>query len=65
MFRDELEELSNDELYEYLKKVRVICHKLCNEEKVQVDPDWAQHVHPNNRLRVLRAIEIYLSSGKK
>ncbi|PAV89628.1 hypothetical protein WR25_16673 [Diploscapter pachys] len=50
MFRDELEELSNDELYEYLKKV---------------DPDWAQHVHPNNRLRVLRAIEIYLSSGKR
>ncbi|PAV69887.1 hypothetical protein WR25_04844 [Diploscapter pachys] len=50
MFRDKLEELSNDELYEYLKKV---------------DPDWAQHVHPNNRLRVLRAIEIYLSSGKR
>uniref|UniRef100_A0A0N5AXL8 C2H2-type domain-containing protein n=1 Tax=Syphacia muris TaxID=451379 RepID=A0A0N5AXL8_9BILA len=44
---DHLKDLSNDELYEYLKKI---------------DKCSADQVHKNNRLRVVRAIEIYEST---
>ena len=40
----------NAQLYEYLQ---------------QIDPESAQTLHPNNRQRVLRAIEIYEATGKK
>lgn len=42
--------LSNEELFEELKNM---------------DEESAETIHPNNRKRVLRAIEIYLESGKK
>ena len=41
---------SNEELYEELKSIDEIASK---------------NIHPNNRKRVLRAIQIYLESGKK
>ena len=45
----DLSEMSNDELYDYLKSI--------DEESTKI-------IHQNNRKRVLRAIEIYRSSGK-
>lgn len=41
---------SDDELYDYL---------------LSIDEEAARKIHKNNRKRVLRAIEIYLSTGKK
>ena len=41
---------TNDELY---------------EELLNIDSESALNIHPNNRKRVLRAIQIYLESGKK
>lgn len=41
---------TNEELHQYL---------------ASFDPDSAKELHPNNRQRVLRAIEIYEESGKK
>ena len=35
------------------------------EELRRIDPESSKVIHPHNRRRVLRAIEIYLSSGKK
>lgn len=43
------EKLSNEELHKELEKI---------------DPEQAQIIHKNNRKRVLRAIEIYLTQGK-
>ena len=43
------EKLTNEELHDELKKI---------------DPKQAEIIHMNNRKRVLRAIEIYLSNGK-
>ena len=40
-----LETLSNEELHEYLNTF---------------DPESAEAIHPNNRKRVLRAVEYYL-----
>lgn len=31
----------------------------------KMDPEEAKTIHPHNRIRVLRAIKVYLSSGKK
>lgn len=45
----ELEQLGIDKLYEELKAV---------------DPQAAQSIHPNNKVRVLRALEIYRTTGK-
>ena len=45
----ELQELSNDELHEYL---------------ATFDADSALAIHPNNRKRVIRAIEYYLKTKK-
>lgn len=45
----DLENLSNEELHDMLKKI---------------DITESQRIHPNNRKRVLRAIEIYRQSGK-
>ena len=42
--------LTNEELY---------------DELLKIDEESAKQTHPNNRKRVLRAIEIYLESGKK
>lgn len=46
----EFENKTDDELYEYLKSI---------------DEEATLKIHKNNRKRVLRAIEIYLSTGKK
>lgn len=47
--RSELDALSSDEL---ISKIR------------QLDPVYAERVHANDRLRIIRAIETFLSSGK-
>ncbi len=47
---DEFNSKSDDELYDYL---------------FSIDSETAEKIHKNNRKRVLRAIEIYLSTGKK
>ena len=44
----EYENLSNEDLFNKLK---------------ELDPSAADYIHPNNRVRVLRAIKRYLSSG--
>ena len=35
-----------------------------HDELEKVDPDTAKRVHPNDRYRILRALEVYLSTGK-
>ncbi len=32
-------------------------------ELAQVDPEYAEKLHPNNKIRVIRALEIYLKTG--
>lgn len=44
------EKMDEDTLYAALQKM---------------DPEEAKTIHPHNRIRVLRAIKVYLSSGKK
>ena len=46
--REELMKKSNDALY---------------EELVKIDPKAAENIHKNNKTRVVRALEIYYSSG--
>lgn len=48
--REDLVSLSNDELYEYLRKI---------------DPPSAEQVHKNNRYRIMRAIQIFESTGRR
>lgn len=49
-FRKKYSHLSDDGLYDYLKTI---------------DPQSALELHPHNRQRVLRAIEIYEQTGKR
>lgn len=44
------DELTNDELYQHLR---------------EIDPMATEKIHANNRKRVLRALEIYYSTGEK
>lgn len=46
--REELMKKSNDELY---------------DELLKIDPEAAEHIHKNNKTRVVRALEIFYSSG--
>lgn len=46
--REELMKKSTDELY---------------DELLKIDPDAAKNIHKNNKTRVVRALEIYYSSG--
>ena len=48
--REEFMKLSSEELYEELKKV---------------DPEGALEIHPNNKKRVERALEVYKLTGEK
>lgn len=47
--KDELQENGIDYMYSRLKSI---------------DPDAAEKIHPNNTIRVLRALEVYFSTGK-
>ena len=49
-FRNKYKDYDNEKLYEYLK---------------QIDKQSANELHPNNRQRVLRAIEIFEETGTK
>lgn len=49
-FRNKYKDYDNEKLYEYLK---------------QIDEQSANELHPNNRQRVLRAIEIFEETGTK
>lgn len=48
-YRNKLEELSNEELYNRLKVI---------------DPIYADKIHANNKKRVIRALELYSTTGK-
>lgn len=48
--RKQLMEISQEELYEKLK---------------EIDPDAAQEIHPNNKRRVERALEVFYLTGEK
>ena len=48
--RDELAKLSIEELYEKLQ---------------EVDPEAAEEIHKNNRIRVERALEVFMITGEK
>ena len=50
VFREKYKEYSNEELYQHLK---------------DIDLESAKELHPNNRQRVLRAIEIYEETGQR
>lgn len=52
--RAQLKELQNEKGEEYLYALLE-----------QIDPDSAKSIHPNNVVRVMRALEIFYSTGKK
>ncbi len=60
-----LENAGSDEVRERLKREFEIngIEKLY-EELCEVDPDAAKNIHPNNTVRVLRALEVYRATGK-
>lgn len=60
-----LDNAGSDEVRERLKKEFEIhgIEKLYKELS-EVDPDAAQNIHPNNTVRVLRALEVYRATGK-
>ncbi len=60
-----LENAGSDEVRERLKKEFEIngIDKLY-EELCEVDPEAAKSIHPNNTVRVLRALEVYRATGK-
>ncbi|CAI4232120.1 unnamed protein product [Auanema sp. JU1783] len=60
-----LGKLSNTTLYSLLKEVSYRVLPLFDELVVQIDPKSAESLHPNNRARVLRAIEIFKLTGKR
>lgn len=49
-FREKYQDFDNQQLYDYLQ---------------HIDPKSALELHPNNRQRVLRAIEIYETTGQR
>ncbi|WP_040205140.1 tRNA (adenosine(37)-N6)-dimethylallyltransferase MiaA [Neobacillus jeddahensis] len=53
VFRQELEE-----------RVKVIGNEALHQELIEVDPESAAHIHPNNVRRVIRALEIVKLTGK-
>lgn len=60
-----LENAGSDEVRERLKKeyeihgIEKLYKDLC-----EIDPDAAKNIHPNNTVRVLRALEVYRATGK-
>ena len=52
--RAQLKELQNEKGEEYLYALLE-----------QIDPDSAKNIHPNNVVRVMRALEIFYSTGRK
>ena len=60
-----LENAGSDEVRERLKKeFEINGIENLYEELCEVDPDAAQNIHPNNTVRVLRALEVYRATGK-
>ena len=62
---DFTESVSNWEYREKLNKIadekgNIYLHNLLKE----VDPDSAKNIHPNNRKKVMRALEVYQETGK-
>ncbi len=47
-----------------MTKYLAMDNRSLHDELVKIDPDDAKKIHMNNRKRMLRAIEIYLSSGE-
>lgn len=47
-----------------MSKYNSLTNEELHRELAKIDPDEAEKIHQNNRKRVLRAIEIYLSQGK-
>ncbi len=55
--------------YEYRDRMRALAAEKGNEAVYEllrlVDPESAERIHPNNLSRVIRALEVYETSGKK
>lgn len=47
-----------------MSKYLAMDNRSLHDELVKIDPDDAEKIHMNNRKRLLRAIEIFLSSGE-
>lgn len=47
-----------------MSKYLAMDNRSLHDELVKIDPDDAEKIHMNNRKRMLRAIEIFLSSGE-
>ena len=60
LFDYEFEESKKVDMSKYLE----MDNRTLHDELVKIDPQDAEKIHMNNRKRMLRAIEIYLSSGK-
>lgn len=56
----EFQDNKDVDMSKYLK----MDNRTLHDELVKIDPDDAEKIHMNNRKRMLRAIEIYLSSGE-
>ena len=46
------------------ERIRIQGGQALLEELAQVDPDSAARLHPNDEKRIVRALEVYLSTGK-
>ena len=54
------DEVSNDLLEELKNKGAEYMHRKLSE----IDPDAAEKIHPNNTVRVIRALEVFKTTGK-
>ena len=58
---NERENTVREELYAELEKIGPLA---MHEKLSEIDPEAANEIHPNNVKRVIRAIEIYMQTGK-
>ncbi len=59
--KEETNEGVRDALYREMEEVGEIA---MHEKLKEIDPEAAQKIHPNNKKRVIRALEIFLTTGK-
>jgi tRNA dimethylallyltransferase len=66
LYKYEFSEASSDE--HYRQELEETAHQKGNmylyEQLKAIDPTTAEHIHPNNLRRVIRALEVYYSTGK-
>jgi tRNA dimethylallyltransferase len=66
LYKYEFSEAPSDE--HYRQELEETAHQKGNmylyEQLKAIDPNTAEHIHPNNLRRVIRALEVYYSTGK-